>query len=303
MPDRVAPECNITLYPSIGDSLTVFLFDASGSKDNLTEDLFLKVRWDVESDGYWETDWSISKKFSWRYTRSGIYQVSCEIIDAEGNTGQSSRVVTVRGTYRDSIFTDPRDGKQYKAALIQDRWWMAENLKYGIAVDVDIIPKNDAVTEYYSDPHGLYGAYYLWQEATIGISDTLQGACPPGWRLPRVEDIRELNDLLYFQTSLGKYVLEEGILGLDLSLSGRFIRTAGQWDGQGTKTSFWITNGTRPARFLTWMVYLPGTGTESLRVLYEGDYGTASIEGWSRDWGEFNYSKVALPVRCVRDIK
>jgi hypothetical protein len=108
---------------------------------------------------------------------------------------------------------------------------------------------------------------------------------------------------MYFQSGLEKYLLGEGVLGLDLSLSGRFVRTSGVWDGQGVKSSYWVTNGARPPRFLTWMLYLPSDEEEKIQMLYEGDYGTGSIEGWPRDWGDFNYAKVALPIRCVKDLK
>lgn len=301
--DRILPEPEIDLYPAIGDSLTVFLFDASGSRDNFTDPFYLKVRWDAESDGIWETGWNISKKFSWRYPFNGSYLVTCESMDEDGNIGTETRQVGVRKMYQDSSFTDRRDGRTYRAALINDLWWMSVNLEYGIPVEENVIPKIDGRTEYYKDPEARFGGYYLWQEVTLDLKDTVRGICPEGWRLPGIRDISKINELLYFQTSMDKYILDGGVLGLDLTKGGRFVRTAGQWEGQHMKSSYWVTNGSRPARFLTWMLYLPGSGNESLRILYEGDYGTGSIEGWPRDWGEFNYSKVALPVRCVKDFR
>ncbi len=299
--DRNPPECLIRVFPEQGDSLTVFLFDGAGSVDDLTEPWQLKIRWDAESDGIWETDFSISKQFSWRFPTNGIYSVTGEVQDGAGNRSTNTFLVDVREVFRDSSFTDTRDGRSYPAVLLVNCWWMSENLGFGQKTEDFVVTRPNGISEYYADPNDEYGAYYTWSEATREGEDSVTGICPPGWRLPRKKDIREINDLVYFRKNLGKYLLTDGILGLDFRLSGRFVRSAGKWDGQGFRSSLWINDGTKPSRFKSWALYRNSFETDALSIVYEGDWGAAAYEGWPIDWGEFNYGQVALPVRCVKD--
>ncbi len=300
--DQNPPQCSIRVSPEVGDSLTVFLFDGDNSLDDLTEPWQLKIRWDAESDGKWETDFSISKQFSWRFPTNGRYTVTGEILDGAGNRSASTFMVEVRDVFRDSSFLDARDGHTYGAVLLVSRWWMSENLRFGQNVDDLVVTRTNGIIEYYSDKNENYGAFYTWGEATREGEDSVSGICPPGWRLPRKKDIREVNDLVYFRKNLGKYLLDDGILGLDLRLSGRFVRSAGKWDGQGNRSSFWINDGTKPSRFKSWVLYRTSSEQDALTIVYEGDWGAAAYEGWPIDWGEFNYGQVALPVRCVKDL-
>ena len=85
---------------------------------------------------------------------------------------------------------------------------------------------------------------------------------------------------------------------MNLVLSGRYIRYGGIWDGANYRGAFWLNDGIRPPRFRTWAFY---RSSFQLEYYYEGDWGVPGIEGWPIEWGEFNYGKVALPIRCVKD--
>ena len=69
-------------------------------------------------------------------------------------------------------FTDPRDGQVYRIVSINNRVWMAENLRY-----------TTENSQCFSDAgvcYEPYGRYYAWGDAMI--------ACPEGWHLPSISE-------------------------------------------------------------------------------------------------------------------
>lgn len=302
--DRTAPEVSFVVKPELGDSLTMFYMDASGSTDDLAEPWQLQVRWDAESDGSWDTDYSLKKDFAWRYGRNGSYTITCEVRDGAGNIALATSQVTVMPVMKDSSFTDSRDGQEYRAVYLFGTWWLAENLRYGLEIGDEGAPKDDGKTEFFArSGHPEYGGYYLWDEVAEYGRDTVRGICPDGWRLPRPSDLAALQEIIYFKTSTGEYILTGGRLGLDFTLSGRYVRLAGLWEGGGTRASFWISNGVKPARLRSWALYRSAFDEEGINLIYEGDWRTPGIEGWLVEWGSFSYVAVALPVRCIKSAK
>ncbi|NQT76919.1 MAG: PKD domain-containing protein [Bacteroidetes bacterium] len=90
-----APAAAFTITPSIGDTQTDFIFDASGSTDNEDPTPTLRVRWDWENDGAWDTDWSSNKVVNHTFTQVNDYSVTMEVIDTQGLTDATSNTVTV----------------------------------------------------------------------------------------------------------------------------------------------------------------------------------------------------------------
>lgn len=89
-----------------------------------------------------------------------------------------------------SSMTDSRDGQQYATVLIGEQCWMAENLNYGTKINGSQAQTNNNSIEKYcyydsEDKCLEYGGLYQWNEMMqYTTSESVQGICPPGWRLP-----------------------------------------------------------------------------------------------------------------------
>jgi uncharacterized protein (TIGR02145 family) len=101
-------------------------------------------------------------------------------------------------------FTDPRDGNVYRTITIENRTWMAENLKFkaegGGAFYFDNNPNNEAA----------YGVLYDWKMATK--------ACPDGWHLPSGAEFRSLINNFERDDAWGK--TKSGPVSFEIQLAG-----------------------------------------------------------------------------------
>ena len=95
-PVNTPPTAYFVVSPTEGTVYTVFTFDASNSSDLEDSPESLQVRWDWESDGLWDTGFSVNKvayhQFSWPTT----YYVSMEVMDSGNLSNTTSCSVTVR---------------------------------------------------------------------------------------------------------------------------------------------------------------------------------------------------------------
>jgi uncharacterized protein (TIGR02145 family) len=103
------------------------------------------------------------------FTRHGRTLLFAAIAVAVG-THYLSYAAEPSGTSASGTFTDARDGKRYKTAVVGGKTWMAENLNYQ--------PKTGNSWCYDGDKSfcDKYGRLYDWKTATK--------ACPAGWHLP-----------------------------------------------------------------------------------------------------------------------
>jgi formylglycine-generating enzyme required for sulfatase activity len=95
-PDRnTAPTASFTVIPSVGATITVFEFDASGSSDAQDAVSLLQVRWDWENDGTWDTGWSTTKTASHQYGTVGTKTIKLGVRDTGGLTDYTTQAVSV----------------------------------------------------------------------------------------------------------------------------------------------------------------------------------------------------------------
>jgi PKD repeat protein len=89
------PTAVFTIDPTLGPTSTIFEFDASGCFDPEEPISVLKVRWDWENNGNWDTDWSNDKTKNHQYSSEDTYTVKMEVKDTEGLTDNTTHSLTV----------------------------------------------------------------------------------------------------------------------------------------------------------------------------------------------------------------
>ncbi len=128
-----------------------------------------------------------------------------------------------------SKFNDARDGKSYQTVEIGDQIWMQENLAFA--------PENGNYWAYNDEVENVETYGYLYDY------ETAVKVCPPGWRLPSLEDLRALVDYVTSDgTDIHNALKKGGSSGFE-ALPGGFRRSGGSFHNIG-ETGYWITSST-----------------------------------------------------------
>lgn len=90
-----SPTAIITISPSSGDTETSFQFDASDSSDPEDATSALQVRWDWETDGVWDTNYSTTHTATHKYISADSYTVTMEVKDSNGLTDTTNSTIAV----------------------------------------------------------------------------------------------------------------------------------------------------------------------------------------------------------------
>ena len=195
------PLAFFTISPPIGDTSTMFSFDATGSTDRETASEQLEVRWDWENDGSWDTDYSPEKVASHQYSNAGTFLIRLEVKDDGGLTSRVTKQLFVTSNGTDGYETFDYNGRIYAYKTIGTQTWMIENLAWLPAVSPSTEGSNtdkhyyvygyegNRVGEAMGEPnYTIYGVLYNWEAALT--------ACPDGWRLPSEKDWNQLTEFL-----------------------------------------------------------------------------------------------------------
>ena len=207
--ENMPPVATFTISPEEGDIESFFVFNATGctDKEDGAEDLM--VRWDWESDGSWDTQYSTNKIEQKKFSNTTTYTITLEVKDISGMISTTSKQLVITGLVSGSLI-DTRDGKMYKTMKIGNQWWMVENLNYetlDISWCYNDVPANC----------NLYGRLYSHPAIVY--------ACPLDWHLPSDEEWKEL------EVFLGMYPAEVNDVG-DRSTGevGDKLRSVSGWD-------------------------------------------------------------------------
>jgi len=226
------PTASFFIGYEYGNLTTNFYFDAEAVHD--PEDLLdqLKVRWDFDNDGIWDTEYVKEKTANHKYNAAGTYSIKMETIDTGGLTDATTLSVTVSsGTNETGLILDKKNNISYGTVKIGSQWWMAENL-------------NEAGGKFcYSNQSSncaLYGGLYAWTDAmALAITEKARGLCPQGWHIPSLNEWQQLLDF-YGQGEAKKAMEVNGSSDFRMYLAGQ-RSVAGSSELMGQVTNFWTS--------------------------------------------------------------
>jgi len=307
-----APEAAFTVNPVSGTTVTNFEFDASDSYDEEDPLEDLKVRWDWEGDGVFNTTWLYDKQEIHQFEAENNYTVVMEIMDTEGVINQAFRTVIVSNTGLGNpcpgIETVSYAGQTYNTVLVGNQCWLKENLNVGTRIDGSEDQEDNAVIEKYcyddDDANCItYGGLYQWNEMMQYVEyEGAQGICPSGWHVPTDDEWKVLEGYTDSQYPIGDTEWDKtGWRGSDVSIK---LRTQWGWNNNWNGTDdfgFSILPGGR--RFYSSSFYYLGiyayfwTSTMRTYDAYSRELnGSADASYRSADGFHYGYS-----VRCLKD--
>lgn len=245
--NNTPPIADFTFTPENGTTATVFTFDASSSSDNEDNTDALKVRWDWENDGTWDTDFSTTKTATHQFSTAGDYTVNMEVKDTKEVVSNKTATINITEGNITGTFTDDRDQHIYKTVKIGDQWWMAENLNFYTGGG-SWIYDNDPANE------DKYGRMYNWATAT--------GVCPDGWHIPTDDEWKtleihlgmtpeEANKYNWRGTDQGTQLKDQGSSGFDVLMGGYRFKGGGGFLSINKSTSFWTA--TESGNYEAWI--------------------------------------------------
>lgn len=146
------PRADFEIIPEKGNIFTEFTFDASSTKDDEDSLSALQFRWDFNSDGMWDSDYSSNPTIRHQFKKQNQYKVKLEVKDHGGLKAQKQETLAVGLTDFD---------------LKVDFSWLPEN---GTEQDTFLF---DASASHHPDYPDMK-LRYMWRlEEGEGWSDTL----------------------------------------------------------------------------------------------------------------------------------
>jgi uncharacterized protein (TIGR02145 family) len=229
---NLKPAASFFVGYEYGNLNTSFYFDATGSHDS--EDLIdqLKVRWDFDNNGTWDTEYAKVKTANHKYGAAGTYHIRMQIIDSGGLTDTTGLNVFVStGTNETGLILDTKNNISYGTVKIGSQWWMAENL-------------NESGGKFcYSNQSAncaLYGGLYTWTSAMNNSAiEKARGLCPQGWHIPSSNEWQQLLDF-YGVDQAKAHMIVGGDSDFRMFLAGQ-RSIAGRSEMMNLVTNFWTS--------------------------------------------------------------
>ena len=140
------PYASFNVQPGTGNVNSQFSFDASGCTDNEDPVSSIKVRWDWENDGIWDTNYSTTKTAVHKYTSGGTYTILLEVMDTGGLKDTATRIVTViengsvKGCVEDASTNNPIEGATVRLKQDGITKYITSSLSDGTYSIYNIVP-------------------------------------------------------------------------------------------------------------------------------------------------------------------
>ena len=204
--ENFAPVANFTISPPAGRVGTNFLFDASESTDDKDDLVQLQMRWDFDSDGEWDTEWSNTSEVNHSYSGGGSYVVTLAVKDKGGLTGVCNHTLNVGGgagtASHVKLFMD--DYPWDSDAMI--RMLKALGFNEGIGTktyeivtssnmgSVSMVPGQDLIIIANDQPQAFYNNYATYQVRFTNFvfngGSLFWEACDQGWNRGSIVDAK-----------------------------------------------------------------------------------------------------------------
>lgn len=97
--NNTAPTASISYSPLGGSTAETFIFDASGSTD-LDDGANLRYRWDLDSDGAWDSAWSADPIAAKDYLVPGVKFLRLQVVDSQGAIDTYTLMITIEAGTR-----------------------------------------------------------------------------------------------------------------------------------------------------------------------------------------------------------
>lgn len=308
--DIAPPIARVVVFPTFGDLDTYFTFDGSTSNDDRSELWQFKFQWDFEGDGIWDTEVSSDPKYVWKYSSYGTKTVVLKVWDHEGNSNEDSCKILIAPNFDDSTFVDPRDGNQYRAVRIDNQWWMAENLRYGVEIPVGSLTSDNGIVEkflYRDSSNNLISTsgYYNWDEATYYRKSIVEGICPEGWRLTNYYDYMHLYNRFVWYVNPYNLFKPGGSVGIDLAPDGLYSYFTGSFSFYDEGGLLIISEKNAMDNPYEHYVFWYHASNYFPHITYsEREQQVTYPIWWDRESGgdKMDFNKLAINVRCVKKV-
>lgn len=207
------PTASFLRSSRFGNIYSTFFFDAWVSSDEEDMPSELKVKWDFDGDGSWDTQYSHDKYAEWTFTKPGIYLVRLKVQDTQGGVDEIEHDIHISQYDNPTSYVyDERSALYYGTVKIGDRWWMGQNLRYN--PNSDSIQTRGLTWCYDENPYACWATGKLYRAGWIleSWNEPLpqHNICPDGWRLPTASEWIEMIDVYGFDQA-GKDLYYGGI--------------------------------------------------------------------------------------------
>jgi uncharacterized protein (TIGR02145 family) len=285
---RSPPWADFTISPDSGTTFTDFTFTVTYLHDDITPESELRIRWDLDGDSVWETEFSTERTITRRFKTPGNQVAFCEVRDGDYMSCLIAKPLPVKVDYFDLTAIpdnrNPYNRNTYGLVRIGEQVWMKANM------DFFIDGFCSAYENSYTNRKGN-GLLYSWEGAGT--------ACIKGFRLPTDEEWKTLEEFLGMDAGeldfIGDRKSGDVASQLKSTLGWQNTTSTGSSGFAAYGTGYKRPDGTFDRKQLETLFWTSTEENDSVWVRKLQHDKTAGVtrQKMGKNWG--------LSVRCIRD--